>query len=122
MDKSTTVTCVRCPRGCLVTVDLGADSTPTGTVHGNACKRGESYALAEVTNPVRGVATTVPVDGSSFTKTVPVKTACEVSKERVMDVARALATVRVTAPIEVGDVVLSNVAHTGVDVIATSRA
>lgn len=115
------LTCIRCPRGCRVTVFLGADGGVL-EVSGNACPRGDSYARAEVTSPVRTVTTTVPVLGAGDVARVAVKTAREVPKSAVLDVVRALADVRATAPVEIGDVVARDVAGTGVDVIATSRA
>ena len=114
------LTCIRCPRGCRVRVGLGAGgSVLAGT--GNACPRGDSYARAEVSAPVRTVTTTVPVEGGSQRR-VAVKTAREVPRDAVLDVVRALADVRAVAPVEIGDVISRDVAGTGVDVVATSRA
>ena len=48
-----------------------------------------------------------------------VRTAGEVPKEKVLDVARALCRVHLTAPVQAGDVVIPNVLGTGVDVVAT---
>ena len=115
------LTCIRCPRGCRITVTLGADGS-VEALSGNACPRGDAYARAEVAAPVRMVTTTVPVDGARDVDRVAVKTAREVPKDAVLDVVRALADVRATAPVEIGDVVARDVAGTGVDVIATSRA
>lgn len=115
------LTCIRCPRGCRVRVGLGAGGSVLA-VTGNACPRGDSYARAEVSAPVRTVTTTVPVDGARDEGRVAVKTVREVPKGAVLDVVRALADVRATAPVEIGDVIARDVAGTGVDVIATSRA
>ena len=49
---------------------------------------------------------------------LPVRTAGEVPKALVHEVARALRTVTVHAPAAIGDVVLQNVCGTGVDVVA----
>ena len=57
-----TLTCIRCPRGCAVTVTL--EDGAVVSVRGNSCPRGDAYARAEVTNPTRVVTTTVPVRGS----------------------------------------------------------
>lgn len=114
------LTCIRCPRGCRVSVGLGAGGSVLA-VTGNACPRGDSYARAEVSAPVRTVTTTVPVEGGSQRR-VAVKTAREVPRDAVLDVVRALADVRAVAPVEIGDVIARDVAGTGVDVVATSRA
>ena len=115
------LTCIRCPRGCRIHVTLGSGGK-VEAVSGNACPRGDSYARAEVTAPVRSVTTTVPVDGARDEGRVAVKTVREVPKGAVLDVVRALADVRATAPVEIGDVIARDVAGTGVDVVATSRA
>lgn len=115
-----TLTCIRCPRGCAVTVTL-EDGTVV-SVRGNSCPRGDAYARAEVTNPMRVVTTTVPVRGSEIEHMVSVKTAGDVPKGRVFDVVKALRGIEVTAPVRIGDVILADVAGTGVDVVATKRA
>lgn len=114
------LTCILCPRGCRVRVGLGAGGSVLA-VTGNACPRGDSYARAEVSAPVRTVTTTVPVEGGSQRR-VAVKTAREVPRDAVLDVVRALAGSRAVAPVEIGDVIARDVAGTGVDVVATSRA
>lgn len=50
---------------------------------------------------------------------VSVKTAQDIPKGKIFDCADALRTVQVKAPVAIGDVVLANVAGTGVDVVAT---
>lgn len=114
------LTCIRCPRGCaLVASVVNGDVVD---VAGNACRRGIEYARAEVTRPLRTVTTTVPVEGSPCQRVVSVRTAGEVPRDRVLDVMRALAGACAHAPIEIGDVVLADVAGTGVNVVATARA
>lgn len=119
--ETRTLTCIRCPRGCAVTVTLADDGAITG-VTGNSCMRGDTYARGEVTHPVRVVTTTVPVTGSATEKMVSVKTAGDVPKDRVFDVVRALADVTATAPLRIGDVIVRDVAGTGVDIVATKDA
>lgn len=116
-----TLTCIRCPRGCalVAVVDEGGVVTE---VSGNACRRGADYARSEVAHPVRTVTSTVPVEGSRLLRMLPVRTAREVPRDRVLDVMRELASVRAHAPVEMGDVVLRDAAGTGVDVVATARA
>ena len=112
--------CIGCPMGCPLTVTL--DGGAVVTVQGNTCPRGDAYARAEVTNPTRVVTTTVPVRGSAIEHMISVKTAGDVPKSRVFDVVRALRGVEATAPVQIGDVILPNVAGTGVDIVATKRA
>ena len=121
MAETRTLTCITCPRGCAVTVTLD-ESGAVASVAGNACRRGDAYARAEVAHPLRTVTTTVPVDGSARARRISVKTAAPVPKGSVAAVVAALADVRAAAPVEIGDVILPDAADTGVAVVATSRA
>lgn len=112
--------CINCPMGCPLTVTL-VDGEVT-SVTGNTCPRGDSYGRKEVTNPTRIVTTTVPVDGSATERMVSVKTATDIPKGKIFDVVRALTDIRASAPISIGDVIVADVAGTGVDVIATKNA
>ena len=61
---------------------------------------------------------TVRVSGGAL-PVVSVRTRGDVPKEKVLEVARALCRVHLTAPVQAGDVVIPNVLGTGVDVVAT---
>jgi CxxC motif-containing protein len=115
--RDVTLTCIRCPKGCQVTVAL--EGGRVTAVTGNGCPRGDAYARKEVTDPTRVVTTVVPVSGSGVARMVSVKTAGDVPKAKVLDVVRALSGVRLAAPVHIGDVVLADVCGTGVDVVAT---
>ena len=111
--------CINCPMGCPLTVEM--KDGQVASVSGNTCKRGEIYARKEVTNPTRIVTTTVKVkDGK--TDRVSVKTKENIPKEKIFDCIRALKGVEITAPVHIGDVILKNVADTGVDIVVTKNA
>ena len=113
-EKNTTqreLTCICCPVGCALTVTIEGDNSVTVT--GNRCPRGAAYGEKEVTNPTRIVTSTVRVEGYPDT-VVSVKTASDIPKGRIDDCMKALADVTVAAPIHVGDVIVENVADTGV--------
>ena len=112
------LTCIGCPMGCplIVTMEAGEVISVTG----NTCKRGDVYARKEVTNPTRIVTTTVRVLNGTE-KVVSVKTKEDIQKSRILDCIRELKEVTVTAPVEIGDVVLHDVAGTGVDIVATKN-
>ena len=104
------LTCIICPRGCALTADI----TDTGvTVTGNACKRGEEYAINECTNPVRTVTATVRV-ANRYNTMVSVKTAAPVPKGKMMEVMAQLRKTQVNAPVAIGDVVLADICGTSV--------
>lgn len=109
--------CIGCPLGCRLEVDEGADGDIV-EVRGFSCRKGREYAVQEHTDPRRLVTTTVGVEGARWPR-LPVRTVDAVPKGLVRDVCRALAGVRVEAPVALGDVVLADVCGTGVDVVAT---
>lgn len=112
------LTCIGCPLGCSITVTM--ESGTVTDVTGNTCKRGDDYARKEVTNPTRIVTSSVMVTGGKMT-TVSCKTRSDIPKGKIFEVTQALRGVSVKAPVKIGDVVLANVADTGVDMIATKN-
>ena len=116
MAETRNLVCVNCPLGCLLTavVDVGAVTE----VLGNQCARGVAYAEAECVNPTRMVTSTVPVENAAAA-VLPVKTRTAIPKDRIMACMEQLRDVTARAPIAVGEVVLADVAGTGVDVVAS---
>lgn len=104
------ITCILCPRGCAMTVtgELG-----NLQVSGNTCPKGLEYAINECTNPVRTVTSTVRVSNRKDTM-ASVKTASPVPKGKMMEVMAALRSITVSAPVKIGDVVLSDIFDTNV--------
>ena len=110
------LTCINCPVGCSLKVEMDGENVIC--VSGNTCRRGEIYARKEVTNPTRIVTSTVKVvNGTSGT--VSVKTKEDIPKEKIFVCVQALRGIEVQAPVHMGDVILENVAGTGVDIVAT---
>ena len=109
------ITCILCPRGCAMTV-----TGELGNLHvsGNTCPKGLEYAINECTNPVRTVTSTIRVSDRKDTM-VSVKTASPVPKEKMMEVMAALRSITVSAPVKIGDVVLTGVY--GTDIIVTKE-
>ncbi len=112
------LTCIGCPMGCPLTVELNQKEVVSVT--GNTCKRGEVYAKKEVTNPTRIVTSSVMVEGGNLAA-VSVKTKEDIPKEKIFDCMKALKGVKVQAPVHIGDVIVKNVADTGVDMVATKN-
>lgn len=111
------MTCIACPMGCRMTVRQAADGATT--VEGATCKRGITYGTQEFTCPMRTVTSTVRVmEGRQ--PLCAVKTRDTVPKERIPDVLTSIRGARPKAPIHLGDVVIANIAGTGVDLIATA--
>ena len=112
------LTCIRCPIGCHITVEL--DNGEVKSITGNSCPRGEEYAASEVTNPVRTVTSLITVEDGER-PVVSVKTAGDVPKEKMMDVVSALKSVTAKAPVAIGDIIAKDIAGTGADIVATSN-
>lgn len=112
------LTCIGCPLGCSLSVTL--ENGEVTAVTGNTCPRGDAYARKEVTNPTRIVTTTVRVK-NGVSPMVNVKTASDIPKDKIFDCVAALKDVVVTAPVAIGDVVLADVAGTGVDIVAAKN-
>lgn len=112
------LTCIGCPMGCALTVE--PDGNEVISISGNTCRRGEIYARKEVTSPTRIVTSTVKVAGGAV-RMVSVKTREDIPKEKIFECVKALKDVVVTAPVHIGDVLVKNIADTGVDVVATKN-
>lgn len=112
------LTCINCPMGCALTVEMNGDEVVN--ISGNTCKRGEVYAQKEVTNPTRIVTSTVRVKGGKADM-VSVKTREDIPKGKIFECVKALKNVEVQAPIRIGDVIVSNIADTGIDVVAAKN-
>lgn len=108
------MTCIGCPLGCTLTVRLmdGAVQEVTG----NSCKRGEEYALEECSNPIRIVTTSIPLSDGRM---LSVKTEQGIPKALIIPCMRALKGLQIEAPVRLGEVVVRDVAGTGINVIAT---
>ena len=112
------LTCIGCPMGCFLTVKIKDGEVQS--VEGNSCKRGAVYRRKEVTNPTRIVTSTVRVSGGDADM-VSVKTKEDIPKGKIFECVKALKTVEVPAPVHIGDVLLEDVAGTGVDIVATKN-
>ena len=111
--------CIGCPMGCRMTVEL--DGGEVISVSGYTCPRGKTYAEKEVTNPTRIVTSTVKVTGG-LKERVSCKTAADIPKAKIADVMAEINAACVKAPVRIGDVLIENVADTGVDIVATAHA
>ena len=107
------LTCICCPMGCALKAEI--EDGKVISVTGNTCIRGENYAKSEVTAPVRTVTTTASADNG---KPIPVKTREPVAKEKIFDTVDEIKHTTVKLPVRMGDVIIENVAGTGVSVVA----
>ena len=100
----TELTCVECPMGCRILVDLEGDKIVG--IEGNTCARGKMYAENEVFDPKRVITSTVKLAGGGV---LPVKTDKPVSKKDMFEVMKVINTLVASAPIKTGDVIKNDV-------------
>lgn len=111
-------TCIQCPVGCQLEVEL--EDGVVVDVRGNACPRGKAYGTSEATHPVRMVTTLVDTEVTS--RPVSVKTSVAVAKECVGAVVAAAHEIRCAEDAKPGDVVAHDIAGTGADLVVTRQA
>ena len=111
------LTCIVCPRGCQLKVELD-DGGAVVSVSGNLCKRGNVYAVDECTNPMRVVTSTVRCEDGTV---VSCKTNTSIPKSLVFDAMKVINAARAKNNVKIGDVIVENILGTGADVVATSN-
>lgn len=114
--------CTTCPSECLLSVEveiLAADEKPR-VIHvtGNRCPRGAAFAEQEITCPQRILTSTVVVHGGDEAL-LPVRTTAPFDRSLHMQAMDVIRNVAVTAPVRMGDIVISNLLNTGVDLVAS---
>lgn len=113
--------CTTCPSECSLSVEVSIDGTGAAraiSVQGNRCKRGRIFAEQEITRPMRILATTVVVDGGDE-RLLPVRTAQPIPRDLHMRAMEDIRHAHVTAPVRMGDIVMSDLLGTGVDLVAS---
>ena len=117
MAEISEIICVTCPQGCLLKVKH--EGNQVLDVLESGCKRGKEYAICELQDPRRMVASTVRVKGGLH-PLVPVYTRSAFPKPLIPQLAQELRQVELTAPVEINQVVLEDALGTGIDIV-TSR-
>ena len=110
------IICTVCPRGCHVMVEGEGDKIVS--VEGHSCKRGNTYASAEFSHPVRILTTLVKMEGVQG-DLLPVRSNAPVPKEKLFDCMDVIRATEVKLPVKRYDVIIPNICGTGVDIVAT---
>lgn len=110
--------CIGCPMGCSLKVKIQGEKVIEVT--GYTCKRGEEYGKKECTNPTRIVTSTVFVENGEV-NALPVKTEKDIPKDKIFECIKELKGIVVKAPISIGDIIVKNVADTGVNIVAAKH-
>jgi CxxC motif-containing protein len=111
--------CVICPNGCQLQVVIqDGERTVVTEVTGNLCKKGPEWARQETANPVRTIASSVLVEGGDFPM-VSVKTDSPISLKNIFKVMDEIKSVRLNAPVKIGQIIIKKVAGLHCNIIAT---
>jgi CxxC motif-containing protein len=108
------MTCIVCPVGCHLSIDDDLKIT------GNRCPRGEKYGIDEMTHPKRMLTSTVRTIFSSHPR-LSVKSNTALPKGLIFEAISVLDDIIIDKNVKIGDVIVSNIMNTGVDMIATSE-
>lgn len=112
------LTCILCPLGCRITVTEGT-KTDDWIFEGNSCLRGAKYAKEEVTAPQRVLTAVARVENRPLM--LPVKSEKPLPKEKLFLAMREVRQLTVKPPVKIGDVLKTDLAGTGVDLVATKN-
>ena len=118
MRETRELICIGCPMGCPLTVEM--ENQEVLSVSGNTCPNGDKYARKEVTDPRRTVTSTVKILGGELA-VASVKTQTDIPKNKIFDCMREIDKREINAPVKIGDIVIEDVAGTGVNVIVTKN-
>ena len=108
------LTCIVCPRGCRLRVNDNME------VSGNACPRGEKYAISELTNPTRIITSSIRVSNRPYTL-VSVKTDKPIPKDKIFDVMKEIDKLSVEAPTRIGQIVKANILGFDSNIVITKN-
>jgi CxxC motif-containing protein len=97
---------------------LTVDEKNNYAVTGHECKRGINYGRSEIENPTRVITSTVKICGAIYRR-CPVKTASPIPKSIIKEAMQLLNNIELTAPVKMGQVVVSDICGTGVDFVTT---
>lgn len=110
------ITCIVCPIGCKILVNTNGKGCDI--VEGNKCKQGIDYARSEALNPRRVLTSSVLVNNGNW-PLVSVKTTKPIPMDKIIKVLQEIKNISTNAPVKSGQVLVKNVADTGINVIAT---
>lgn len=115
--KTIEMPCITCPMSCHLTATID-DKNQVIEVTGNTCKRGEAYARAELTNPVRTLTSSVKLENGVENR-LPVITKGQIPKDKMFDVMEEIHKTKVCAPIKENDIIIQNVCNLGISIVAS---
>ena len=111
--------CVICPNGCeLRAVIEEGPQTVVKEITGELCEKGPVWAEQELLNPLRTIASSIIVDDGDY-PLVSVRTDAAIPLKSISNVMKAIKSIKVRAPVRIGDVLIKDPAGTSCNIIAT---
>ncbi|WP_125152034.1 DUF1667 domain-containing protein [Clostridium rectalis] len=109
------ITCIVCPNGCELTIETQEDEI---MVCGNLCSKGKEYAIQEIKNPKRTIASLVKVINGVI-PLVSVRTTKAIPKKEIFNVLEEIKKIERDAPVKSGNILIRDVLGLKSDIIAT---
>lgn len=110
--------CIICPNGCRILLEY--EGTNIKSIKGDECPKGKDYVKNEITNPLRVFTGSVLVGNGDFSL-ASVKTFVPIPKKYLKKIGEITRQLKVDAPVEIGQVVASNLLDSNIDLIATRK-
>ena len=107
--------CIVCPVGCKLTVKKSGDKY---IIKGSMCKRGDDYAIEELTHPTRMLTSTVKLSDSHHVR-LPVHSSAPIPKDLIFKAMKVINGCTVKAPVITGQALIKNILDTGVDICSS---
>jgi CxxC motif-containing protein len=109
-------TCVTCPIGCEIDVEL--QDSDVVSMEGTKCTKGKEFESQELDEPMRILTTTIRIKGAKWAM-LPVRTDRPIPKRLLFRVIEELTDIERRAPVKMSDVIVRDIAGTGVNIVAT---
>ena len=113
------IICTVCPMGC--TIHVSGEGDTIHSVQGYTCPRGEKYARDEFICPMRTLTTTVRVKNGAE-PVLAARSAAPIPKAKLFECMEVIRSAVFQAPIAAHQGLIPDLAGTGVDLIASTRA
>lgn len=110
--------CIICPNGCRILLEYEGKNIKS--IKGDECPKGKDYVKNEITNPLRVFTGSVLVGNGDFSL-ASVKTSVPIPKKYIKKIGEITRQLKVDAPVEIGQVVASNLLDSNIDLIATRK-
>jgi len=110
--------CIVCPNSCRITAEYNEQEIKH--IEGAQCKKGEEFIKNEIQNPLRTFVGSVKCRNGDY-QLVSVKTNKPIPKKYMKQIAQKTHKLVVEAPVEIGQVIFSDVLGQHANLVATRK-